>query len=200
MSVDAGEERDAIVDWQAGDLLAGARLVEMHEGLVRTIVRRYVTERCELDDLLQVGRMALLCAATEHDASKGRLSTFAFYKVNGRARNYSRHGRYVVTVSEAADRKKGHRPAAVWLDAPFGEGGDTIGSCLAVPVADPMVAADAEALVSTLPAREREVLRRLYYGVGETLQEIGESMGVSKQRIGKIKADAIDALRQRVAA
>ena len=54
--------------------------------------------------------------------------------------------------------------------------------------------------MSSLPERERGVLQRLCFGDGETLKDVAASYGVSPQRIGKIKLEAIAILRERVTA
>ncbi len=189
-------EHELIADYQAGDILAGAALLRLYEGLINTIVRHYVTDRCELEDLLQIGRMALLHAAKRHDVKLGRLSTFAFSFVKWEAADYARPLRFVVHVSEGMQsRTPPHRP--VCLDAPLPSGNGTYADVLAAPVPEePEATVDASALLGALPERQQMVMRRLYSEEPETLECIGESMGVTKERVRQIKEKALARMRR----
>ena len=55
-------------------------------------------------------------------------------------------------------------------------------------------------LVDTLPPRQAEVIRRRYgfdTGVAETLGEIGQSLGVSRERIRQLEVQAFRTLKSR---
>ena len=192
------EEELAIIEgWKAGNSLAGAALVRMHTGLVHIGVRRYVTARCELDDLLQVGRLAILHAARNHDASLGRLSTYAARMIQWEARTYAHKCRYVVSVSKNLCLADWERPTPVWLDAPLPSGDGTIVDRFAAPV-DEAHGIDAAALIESLPPTEQNVMRRLYGPTPETLEQIGASMGVSKQAVWAAKKKAVARLVEAV--
>jgi RNA polymerase sigma factor for flagellar operon FliA len=64
-----------------------ARLIEEHLNLVRSIatqVRRTVSKRIELDDLVAYGTKGLIEAAERYDARFGvKFSTFAYHRVRG---------------------------------------------------------------------------------------------------------------------
>jgi DNA-directed RNA polymerase specialized sigma24 family protein len=78
----AAEAADLCLRVQAGDCQAEALLVEGHEGLVRSVMRRLaLPPTVERDDLVQEGRMALLRAAKKYEAGRG----FAFASYAGRA-------------------------------------------------------------------------------------------------------------------
>lgn len=59
---------------------------------------------------------------------------------------------------------------------------------------------DLEILLSRLPAREAEVLRR-YYGLDrenvQTLQQIGDYLGLTRERVRQIKEAALERLRRK---
>lgn len=190
------EEQELIADWKAGDLLAGAALVKAFEGFIRRLVGSFVTARCELDDLMQIGRIYLLQAATTHDANLGRLSTHAWCTIRGHVRNYAYKQRFAIEIS-AAERRAGSRPLAVSIDAKaHWHGSQTVGDTLAAPVPDePSVDVDAAKLVARLRVRERAVVERLFVR-GETLEQIGAAYGVSKQAIGITKKKALARLRE----
>jgi len=94
------------------------------------------------------------------------------------------------------------------LDAPMSDDGDaSFGDMLAgdTPMADDELARRrlteaTRELLDSLPAREREVLMRRYGLEGdedETLEEIGQSFSVSRERIRQIEAKALEKLRLR---
>lgn len=100
-----------------------------------------------------------------------------------------------------------HQPIS--LETPVGDDatavlGDSIEDRTAVSPLDAAMhtrlTEDAERLLSTLSARERKILR-MRFGVGEkkehTLEEIGESFSLTRERIRQIEAKALAELRRR---
>ena len=94
------------------------------------------------------------------------------------------------------------------LDAPVGEDGDTSFGDLvssSEPLADEVLAVrrrveHAHELLDGLKPREREVLVRRYglsKGEDETLEEIGRSCSLTRERIRQIEAQALEKLRVR---
>jgi RNA polymerase primary sigma factor len=93
------------------------------------------------------------------------------------------------------------------LDVPIGEDGDsTLGDLIEAPDAvNPYAAVEASALqeamaeaIAELTPREQHILR-MRFGIGgtsdRTLAEIGEELGVTRERIRQIEAKAIEKLR-----
>ena len=93
------------------------------------------------------------------------------------------------------------------LDLPVGEDGDaTLGDLIAAPnTIDPHAAAEASALrefvveaISALSPREERILR-MRFGIGgmteHTLEEVGQTFGVTRERIRQIEATALKKLR-----
>jgi RNA polymerase primary sigma factor len=93
------------------------------------------------------------------------------------------------------------------LDLPIGEDGDaTLGDLIAAPnTIDPHAAAEASALrefvveaISGLSPREERILR-MRFGIGgmteHTLEEVGQTFGVTRERIRQIEATALKKLR-----
>jgi RNA polymerase primary sigma factor len=93
------------------------------------------------------------------------------------------------------------------LDLPIGEDGDaTLGDLIAAPnTVDPHAAAEASALrefvveaISGLSPREERILR-MRFGIGgmteHTLEEVGQTFGVTRERIRQIEATALKKLR-----
>jgi RNA polymerase primary sigma factor len=93
------------------------------------------------------------------------------------------------------------------LDIPLGEDGDaTLGDLLESPDAvNPLAVAEASALgecvaeaLSGLTPREERILRMRFGlgGMGEhTLEEVGQTFGVTRERIRQIEAKALQKLR-----
>lgn len=102
--IDPVAESAAIAGWRAGDRVAGARLLAMHEGLVRTIVSKYAGDRVDLDDLLQIGRLALLqaAAAPAFDPVRATLATYAGTVIARRALAYRRRAMADLTAGDRA--------------------------------------------------------------------------------------------------
>jgi RNA polymerase primary sigma factor len=99
--------------------------------------------------------------------------------------------------------RSGTAPAS--LDAPVSESalfGDLLPDAGALSPEGPLLAEDTvrrvRCALATLPDRERQVLERRFGiggGRGETLQEIGERFGVSRERVRQIEQRALERLR-----
>lgn len=90
--IDHAAELEAIDGWRAGDRVAGARLVAMHRDTIAAIARRYVCARVELQDLVQVGSIALLKAASSptFDPRIANFATYAGWAIARKAVAYRR--------------------------------------------------------------------------------------------------------------
>ncbi|PWB61174.1 MAG: RNA polymerase sigma factor RpoD, partial [Bradyrhizobiaceae bacterium] len=98
-------------------------------------------------------------------------------------------------------------PEPTSLDTPVGEDGDaTLGDLIKAPDGvDPHAAVEANALrehvveaLSGLTPREERILR-MRFGIGgmseHTLEEVGKTFGVTRERIRQIEAKALEKLR-----
>jgi len=134
-----------------------------------------------------------------------------------RRRHYQRHGRDPAADEIASrtgiplaqvERALATVQEPVSLDAPIGEDGDaSLADLIEAPDTDnPLAAAEASELgklvaeaLSDLTEREQRILR-MRFGIGgasqHTLQEVGESFGVTRERIRQIEAKALEKLRQ----
>jgi RNA polymerase primary sigma factor len=104
------------------------------------------------------------------------------------------------------------QPYTVSLQAPLGDDGDRqVGDLLAddsgVALDDAVDGASDRELVvrllGTLPAREQRILRRRFgidadYDHEHTLQEIGEELGLSRERVRQLEAMALAKLREAI--
>ena len=70
-------------------------------GLVKRILRKFKPRnRDEYDEMLQIGRIALLYAIRRHDPTRGKLSTLAWYTITQAFIKYKKNNQYVVTISD----------------------------------------------------------------------------------------------------
>lgn len=76
---------------QAGDQAAAQRLVEANQGLVWSVVRRYLSSGQDREDLYQLGCLGLLKAIQGFDLAFGtQFSTYAVPKIAGEIRRFLR--------------------------------------------------------------------------------------------------------------
>ena len=174
-------------------------LGEANQGLVFSIVKKYANGYVPVEDLIQEGNLGLIVAAERFDTERGfRFSTYAVWWIRGytsrAARDMEMNGREVLS-----------------LDMPVGEDGDknlldiipdenTVSPCeLAEKNELKQLVAE---MVSCLRPRERRVIE-LCFGLNGTsehsLKEIGEILGISKERVRQIEVKALGRLRKLVA-
>jgi RNA polymerase primary sigma factor len=80
----SSETEELATKAQAGDQEARAKLVEVNDGLVRTIARKFMPKLghgLDLEDLHQYGRIGLIHAIDTFDATRSRFSTHASYLI-----------------------------------------------------------------------------------------------------------------------
>lgn len=111
-----------------------------------------------------------------------------------------------ITPSKLAAIREAARHAPLSLDGPAGgDAGATISERLVAAQRDPGAVVAETALrrivsqaVSALPGRERAIVQA-FYGRGVTFGEIGQTLGVSKQRVSQLHSRAISCLRAALA-
>lgn len=189
------------------------KLVTDNIGYVVTMAKQYAGRGVDMDDLISEGNMAMVDASRKFDPSKGK--RFVSY-----AAPFIRHameqaieqqaGLYRVPRSEAnRDTKKRKMPVSV--DQPIPIGSNTGFNLLSVLVNRNVKQADLNLedeettdklnrALSVLDDREREVVTR-YFGLGSasfTMAEIGEAMGLKRERVRQIRNKAIRKLRKQL--
>jgi len=163
-------------------------LLEWHERLVRYVVRNQIWGGVPEDDLLQEGRIALWRAIEGYDPRRGAaFSTYASVAIARRVWRATQQERCERRLVRQAD------PPDAYLMLEAGIWQEQVGEVL------------AEGL-GVLNQRQRTVLAWLY-GVGEetplredgrdewTLDEVGERLGVSGERVRQVRNDALVVLR-----
>jgi RNA polymerase sigma factor (sigma-70 family) len=171
---------------QAGCPESLDRLLRQHEGLVRQIVAHQQLCGLPFEEALQVGRIGLWRAIEGYDPQRGtRFSTYAYPAIirqvwDAVRRKCAWERRQVpeglLGVFFAAN-SPGERPKEVWEEVKHSLWG----------------------MVASLPERQAEVIRRHYGLEGQarqTLAEIGDEWGVSRQRVYQIEEAALMSLRQ----
>jgi RNA polymerase sigma factor (sigma-70 family) len=163
-------------------------LLAWHERLVHYVVRNQIWGGVPEDDLLQEGWIALWRAIERYDARRGAaFSTYAVAAIT--------HQIWQVTKKERCERRLVRQadPPDAYLVLEAGIWQEQVGEVL------------AEGL-GVLNERQRTVLAWLY-GVGEetplredgrdrwTLDEVGERLGVSGERVRQVRNDALVVLR-----
>ncbi len=225
--IDPIAEQAAISGWRSGDRAAGAALLKMHAGMIFTCARRYITDRCEKEDLIQVASIAMLHSATTYKPEVGRFLSYAVRPMKWACQDYAQSVRHDVNVPEHAEeasramkdpsfipclhaanllRRNRTRIThatvrAIRLDSKLGDGDEIFLDRLTAPANDIDFQLDIVRMMThviTLPARERGVLLRRCADDPETHKEIGATMGVSKQRVEQIESDAVALLRKRM--
>lgn len=166
-------------------------LLVWHEPLVRYVVRNQIWGGVPEADLLQEGRIALWRAIERYDPRRG--ATFSTYAVTAIA-----HRVWQATKKERCDRRlvRQAEPPDAYLALEAGMWQKQVGEVLAEGIGH-------------LNERQRRVLIWLY-GIDEegaekgekrdrwTLEEVGERLGVSRERVRQVRNDALAVLRMPV--
>jgi RNA polymerase sigma factor (sigma-70 family) len=205
------------------EVINGIRISE-HTGLVYSIAKRFAwacTGALELEDLVNAGLEGTMVAARKFDHSRGlKFSTYASWWVRHHiAREAQDRGRTIripVHVQEKTRKKNKLRMKADplaeldWLpcpttslDEPIRDDGSNLLSLLSshAATAEESMQSDQRAaasrdLLDTLDARTRLVMR-LFFFEGQNLAQIGDRLGLSRERIRQIKLKALGQLRAR---
>lgn len=139
------------------------------------------------DEALSRALRGLLEAAQRFDPSRGKFGTYAAYQIKSHIQRITR---------EQQAKRRGGEFFKVSLQDHLDDEGRELGELVADPNADPLRSIEddnnsafiAEAL-SQVDARTAEIMRRRF-GVGgdeETLEQIGQSLGVTRERIRQLE-------------
>jgi RNA polymerase sigma-B factor len=181
---------------EGDDAGSRSRTIERHLPLVRAIARRFAGRGEPLDDLVQVGTVALIGAVDR--AERGRESRFAAYAgacVEGEIQRYLRDRCAPLRIP----RRLHHDAdlmARLRAPAPFEDESDA----LALPHALDEVG-EARALVSSaarsLDSRERTVVALRYF-LDLSQAEIGDEVGLSQVHVSRVLEQALGKMRARL--
>ena len=176
------------------------RLVEQYFPLVGWCLNRYrhleAIKRLGPDDAHSAGLCGLLRGAELWDETRGvKFITYAVRCILSHIRNHARTA-YLIPIP-THQMEKGRKPPG-WMhyhDSHSGLPGH-------LPAPQAPEGPDTEPLTNALRCldrRTRDVLRRRFWK-GQTLLEVGNHYGVSRERIRQIEKEAIEKLRERLTA
>jgi RNA polymerase sigma factor (sigma-70 family) len=216
------EERDVILkDAKAGNLLALRSLLAVYSGLVESVIQRSWF-RCfraasgfDLDDLRQVARLGVIRAMERFDPSRRvRFSTYARYwirhHVNRLIANQLSQIRVPVWARADTWSQRRHKLRTSIREAV------ELASLPMIDIDDVSIPQSAEddhqtrlrlvyraikrlSISKKLTPRDVEIVMRRYTSPGETLEEIGQSLNISRERVRQIEEGILASVRFAVA-
>ena len=199
--------REEMADARAEAIRLRGVMTKANLALVVHVAKDYNHRGVPLVDLIQEGNIALIHAVERFDPERGcRLSTYATAWLQRAIHRTVRSLSRTVRLPESA---RGARSRSVPIDEPMGEARLSLTDILIEPDA---LAPDDEAAREEIRARARELLDglrpqeahvvRRRFGIGDhppmTLREVGEELGVTRERIRQIEKAALDKLRGRM--
>lgn len=177
-------------------MVSREELVTQNIGYVVTLARQYKSEALTTDDLVSEGCIGLMKAAEKYDAERGKpFVTFA--------------APYIRRSIEAAIAKLDSDTDIRSTDESLPVGSHNNYTLLNVledvnapradaATEDASLAGELVRHLHILDSREQAVVSR-YYGLGEprqTMAEIGESLGLKRERVRQIRDKAVRKLRK----
>ena len=204
---------------RAGDAAAQERLVCSNLRFVVSVAKKYQNLGVPLADLINEGNIGLMRAARRFDETKGvKFISYAVWWIRQAVfQALAEHSRPVrLPVGKASEwrrrRAEGREVGAVGgslsLDAPVSDDSstqliDVLADEASEPPDEPMLGGDltdaTERALTVLSPRELDVTRR-YFGLdgveSMTLEEIGETFGITRERVRQIKDRALRKLRE----
>ena len=165
------------------------RIIRCNLRLVVSIAKRHVQQNGTLFELISDGNISLIRAVEKFNFALGnKFSTYATWAI---MKNFARS---IPTERVQLDRfRTGHEEL-------FGATSDVRTDAVELETAQAKREAEVEKILRHLDQRERAIVARRF-GLDRdieprTLKEIGQEMGVSKERIRQIEARALAKLRQ----
>ena len=206
-------EEALIARAKAGDRAAAGTLMTAHRGLVRLIARRAMRymRGIDEDDAAQEAMISFMAALDTFEPSRGRFSTYAgtlarwrLLTLRGTTGLISLPCQSNLPYLKPKTMARVQRSRVIAsLSAPL-PGSDTrVGDLIPDAAADPAAEACrregarlARAILEKLTERQRTVIERRLDG--DTLLEIGLDIGVTRERVRQIEAEAYVRLRKLV--
>jgi RNA polymerase primary sigma factor len=181
-----------------------AELVERNVGLAASVARRYSVRGSDREDLLQVACLGLLRAAEKFEPERGfKFSTCATWWVR-QALSRAVQDSGLIRAPAGRPRRRvasldavlpGHEPDDHLAPRLVDDRGPTAFDAAAAA----LLREGTQDVLGTLPPREREVLR-LRFGLGGTggltLEEVGQLLRVSRERVRQLEQRALARLRR----
>lgn len=177
----AEEEIELSKKIHAGDRAALEKLVRANLRFVVTVANQYKDQGLSLPDLINEGNVGLIRAAEKFDETRGfKFISYAVWWIRERIIHA-----LAEEQRQNSRQLSGELPSPDNLIAPSGLTGETI-------------SAETNQALGLLGERERLIIERTFGINGQpemTLEEIGERMGLSRQRVRQIREKSIRKLR-----
>lgn len=177
-------------------------LLLQHHGFVAKEAQKWAAYTgCDVDDLIQEGRLGIGRAHQSFDASRGfKFLTYASSWIRHYIKRYC--GDHSTTVRVPCHKRGKVAMHMASLDAEIGEDGFTLADTMG---SDETTTEDASRreewerisrLMGGLSEREQAILRGRFYE-NKTLDEIGTEHGLTRERIRQVQNQALRRLRKR---
>lgn len=171
------------------DRMRRAQLAERYLPLVRAVATRHARTQEQREELVQVGALGLVAAASRFDPSRRvPFAAYAGVTVEGEIRRYLRDRGSVVRIPRR------EQAAASTVAVPLSE----VEQRANVAAADELDGCERRALLrrglEALPAREREAIGLCYLG-DLTQREAVRRMRISQSQASRLIADGLERLR-----
>jgi len=192
------EEKDYLIKFKEGDLLAKGILVERNLRLVAHIVKKYSYQGKDVDDLISIGTVGLIKAIEAFDISKGvRLATYASRCIENEIlmliRNNKKTKSDVSLQDPIGTDKEGNE---ISLMDVLSSNEDSIFEIVENKIQTQML---YDKINSTLVDREKTIIQIRYGlldGNPRTQREIALILGISRSYVSRIEKRALKRLRK----
>ena len=179
-----------------GDAEAREQLIHAHLPLVVRVAKIYMPPCDEIMDLIQEGNIGLIYAVDKFDPTRGtKFSTYAFYWINKHIQRFLNHepDALVSLDTELTDSSEHLLLSDTIADSPTILGSQTI-QHIDAKMEYEELQRQIHKMLSTLSAREQEVIR-LLYGMGlrrsYTVSEVAKMLRISKVRVCQLRDRAL---------
>lgn len=179
--ISAEEEIELSKKIHAGDRAALEKLVRANLRFVVTVANQYKDQGLSLPDLINEGNVGLIRAAEKFDETRGfKFISYAVWWIRER-----------IIHALAEEQRQNSRQLSGELPSPDN---------LIAPsrLSDETASAETNRALNMLGERERLIIERTFGINGQpemTLEEMGERMGLSRQRVRQIREKSIRKLR-----
>ena len=198
--------------YAAGDRAAGAALLVRHRGFIHQLAFRARRCRAADHDLLQEVKLGFLEQCLTFDSEKGGLLGHVKWGIQLGWTRFCDNSRLIRVPYSSRKNKTAHsrvcaeiaRTLPVYLDDPV-EPDVTLDETLAdgVAGAEETLVRQAElvavrAAVLKLTDREQTILRRCFSDEDQTMGQVAEPLGISRERVRQLKEQGLQKIRMAV--